>query len=45
MDKEARELRLENENLAETVEYGRAAAANNEEAGSLHYRQAERVPG
>lgn len=32
LDKEARELRLENENLAESVEYSRAAAANNEEA-------------
>jgi len=33
LDKEARELRLENENLAESVEYSRAAAINNEEAG------------
>ena len=31
LDKEARELRLENEGLAENVEYGRAAAASNEE--------------
>ena len=31
LDKEARELRLENESLSENVEYGRAAAANNEE--------------
>ena len=31
LDKEARELRLENESLSENVEYGRAAAVNNEE--------------
>ena len=44
LDKEARELRLENENLSESLEYGRAAAASSEEVSQAFTSGSLREP-